>query len=181
MVKFEEPPLPSTLWHKVKRFVVHNCIWISLINFVEILVIAAIITGQGLGTRGGQDFYSILFFFSYQKFNPRAMNLVGLSVSTTVSFLSCKLPCPIPSMEGWLSCAPCMKSKKSQKGYPNLTSTQMGRGMVRSRSRRHLQGGEGGQDISDVGPKVQIFPLPTTKLNMVTPVGLTKKVHVRSL
>ena len=46
IVKYdEEPPLPSTLWLKLRRFVVHNCIWISLINIVEIIVIAAIITG----------------------------------------------------------------------------------------------------------------------------------------
>ena len=40
-MKKEERPL----WLKVRRFVAHNCIWISLINLVEIIVIAAIVSG----------------------------------------------------------------------------------------------------------------------------------------
>ena len=35
----------GSLWLKVRRFVAHNCIWITLINLVEIIVIAAIVSG----------------------------------------------------------------------------------------------------------------------------------------
>ena len=44
-VKKDGESSSSTLWLKVRGFVANNLIWISIINFVEIIVIAAVITG----------------------------------------------------------------------------------------------------------------------------------------
>ena len=41
----ESTSAKASLWPKVRRFVANNFIWISLINLVEIIVIAGIVTG----------------------------------------------------------------------------------------------------------------------------------------